>query len=84
MGYPEQDKNRFYYLAWQPCVVCAWAVVRSCGCKDGQQRTLTSHPYPLLTDAWPLLRVILRRRLHHGYKIVEPKDLAETGFSPAC
>jgi hypothetical protein len=54
--------------------------VRSYGRKDGQWRTLTPLPSPLLTDAWPLIRAILRR-LHHGYKIVEPKDLAEVGFS---
>jgi hypothetical protein len=46
-------------------------VVRSYGRKDGHRRTLTPLPYSSLAEAWPLIRAILRRRLRHGYKIVD-------------
>ena len=69
---PQQNENRFYYLAWQPSLFEEGAVVRSYGRKDGQRRTLTPLPSPSLTEAWPLIRAILRRRLRHGYKIIEP------------
>jgi predicted DNA-binding WGR domain protein len=69
---PEKNENRFYYLAWQPSLFADGAVVRSYGRKDGQRRTLTPLPYPSLTEAWPVIRAILRRRLRHGYQIVEP------------
>lgn len=75
---PEKNENRFYYLAWQPSLFADGAVVRSYGRKDGPRRTLTPIPYPSLTEAWPLIRAILRRRLRHGYKIVEPRQVAES------
>jgi hypothetical protein len=57
------------------------AVVRSYGRKDGQRRTLTPLPYSSLTEAWPLIRAILRRRLRHGYKIIEPEDTTVLYFA---
>jgi predicted DNA-binding WGR domain protein len=71
----EQNANRFYYLAWQPSLFAEGTIVRSYGRKDGQRRTLTPLPYSSLDEAWPLIRAILRRRLRHGYKIIEPKGV---------
>jgi predicted DNA-binding WGR domain protein len=79
---PEKNENRFYYLAWQPSLFEDGAVVRSYGRKDGHRRTLTPLPYPSLDEAWPLIRAILRRRLRHGYKIVEPRSLVEQPSGP--
>jgi hypothetical protein len=73
----EQNANRFY-LAWQPSLFAEGAVVRSYGRKDGHRRTLAPLPYPSLAAAWPLIRALLRRRLRHGYEIIEPKEIAET------
>src|SRR4029450_195515 len=78
---PEKNENRFYYLAWQPSLFAEGAVVRSYGRKDGPRPTLTPLPSPSLPEAWPLIRALIRRRLRHGYQIVEPKGLAEAGFS---
>jgi hypothetical protein len=39
--------------------------------RDGHRRTLTPLPYPSLAEAWPLIRAILRRRLQHGYRIID-------------
>lgn len=65
-----RDKNelRLYYLAWQPSLFAEGAVGR----KDGQRRTLAPLPYPSLDAAWPMIRSIIRLRLRHGYRIVEP------------
>jgi predicted DNA-binding WGR domain protein len=73
---PEQNENRFYYLAWQSALFDEGTVVRSYGRKDGQRRTLTPIPYPSLAEAWPFIRAILRRRLQHGYRIVDPEVAA--------
>jgi predicted DNA-binding WGR domain protein len=73
---PAKQENRFYYLAWQPSLFADGAVVRSYGRKDGQRRTLRPLPYASLTEAWPLMRALIRRRLRHGYTIVEPKEQA--------
>jgi predicted DNA-binding WGR domain protein len=75
----EKNENRFYYLAWQSTLFAEGAVVRSYGRKDGQRRTLSPLSYPSLAAAWPLIRAILRRRLRHGYKIVEPKEIVASG-----
>lgn len=72
-----QLDKELYYLAWQPVLFAEGTVVRIYGCKDGPRRTLTPLPYPSLTEAWPLIRAILRQRLRHGYRIVEA--MAEEG-----
>jgi hypothetical protein len=74
---PEQNANRFYHLAWQPSLFADGAVVSGYGSKDGHRRTLAPLPSPSLAEAWPLIRAILRRRLRHGYKMIEPKNIAE-------
>jgi predicted DNA-binding WGR domain protein len=74
-----RDKNelRFYYVAWQPSLFAEGAVVRIYGRKDGQRRILAPLPYPSLEEAWPLIRTIIRLRLRHGYRIVEPQMSAQ-------
>lgn len=71
---PEKNENRFYYLAWQPSLFADGAVIRTYGRKDGPSRTLTPIPFASLDEAWPVIRAILRRRIRHSYRIVEPKN----------
>jgi len=78
---PAKNENHFYYVAWQLSLFAEGAVVRSYGRKDGPRRTLSPLPYASLTEAWPVIRALLRRRLRHGYKIVEPEDIAEAGLA---
>ena len=66
----EMNRHRFYYLAWQPTLFDAGAVVRIWGRKGGQQRHLSPQPFASLEDAWPLLRSIIKMRLRHGYRVV--------------
>jgi predicted DNA-binding WGR domain protein len=69
---PEKNESRFYYLGWQPTLLDEGAVVRLFGRKNGAQRMLTPQPYASLEEAWPLLRAIIKTRLRHGYKIIQP------------
>jgi predicted DNA-binding WGR domain protein len=70
------NKQRFYYLGWQQTLLDAGAVVRIWGRKGGHQRHLSPQSFESLEEAWPLLRSIIKRRLRHGYKIVEPEEFA--------
>ena len=74
---PEQNENRFYYLAWQSSLFDYGTVVRMYGRRDGQRRKLSPIPYPSLVEAWPLIRSIIRRRLRHGYQIKEPEEIGQ-------
>lgn len=71
---PAKNENRFYYLAWQPSLFAAGAVMRSYGRKDGRRRTLAPLVYDSFEEAWPVIRAILRRRLRHGYRVVGSKS----------
>jgi hypothetical protein len=68
---PEKNARRFYYLAWQPTIFDGWAVVRVHGRIGGWQHPLPLLPYPTLEEAWPTIRAIIKRRLRHGYRIVQ-------------
>jgi hypothetical protein len=47
------------------------------GRKDGQRRTLAPLPYSSLAEVWPMVRALLRQRLRHGYKMIDPKEIVE-------
>lgn len=74
---PAENKNRFYYLAWQPTLFAPQAVVRIYGRKGGLQRALSPVPFESLGEAWPLIHDTVRRRLRHGYRIISPRDCQE-------
>lgn len=63
------NSYRFYYLAWQPTLFDAGAVVRIWGRRGGQQQHHSPQPFASLEDAWPLLRSIIKTRLRHGYRV---------------
>jgi predicted DNA-binding WGR domain protein len=67
---PEQNEARFYYLAWQPTLFNDGAVVRLWGRKNVVQH-MKYNPYETLTEAWPLLRRLIRLRLQRGYQIIQ-------------
>ncbi len=70
-----KNEFRFYSLAWQPSWFDEGAVVRMFGREDDQWRTLNPLLYAALSDAWPLLRSLIR--LRHGYRICEPAGLEQ-------
>ena len=71
----KRNEARFYYLAWQPTLLDAGAVVRIFGRKGGRRRVMSPVPYPSFGDAWPFVRSIIRRRLRNGYLLMQPVSL---------
>jgi len=67
-----ENANRFYYMSWQPSLLHPKAVVRMYGRKGETQRLITPQPFDSLEAAWPLMRSIIRARLRHGYRVVQP------------
>jgi predicted DNA-binding WGR domain protein len=66
----EKNQARFYLLSWQPTLF-GWAVVRSYGRIGCWQRAMPPLSFDSLEQAWPLLRTIIKRRLRHGYQVME-------------
>jgi predicted DNA-binding WGR domain protein len=68
---PEENEKRYYYLGLQPTLFYPLAVVRYYGRIGQTQRVIQPVPVNSLTDAWPLLRQIIRTRLRYGYRTLE-------------
>ena len=73
----ERNEERYYYLAWQSTLIHANAVVRLYGRKGETQRLVTPQPFNSLAEAWPLIRAIIKTRLRHGYRVIEPQEYCE-------
>ena len=67
---PQQNRLRFYDLRWQPTLFGEGALVRSWG-RLGQPGRTRVTVYPGRDDAQPEVRQVLRRRLAHGYRVVD-------------
>ena len=73
---PAKNEHRYYYLGWQPTLVEKGAVVRLFGRKGGPQRMIAPQPFGSLEEAWPLIRSVIKTRLTHGYRIIQPNAFA--------
>lgn len=73
---PEKNIYRYYVIAWLPTLFDERAVIRRYGRKRMTQRTLIT-PFPSLKEAWPFIRSVIKTRLRHGYRIVEPEAYVE-------
>ncbi len=71
---PAKNEARFYYLGRQPTLLDTGAVVRLYGRKNGFQKIITPQPFASLKAAWPLIRSIIKTRLRHDYRVVEPEE----------
>ena len=67
---PEQNRRRFYDLTWQPTLFGEGALVRTWG-RQGQPGTTRATVYPDRVCALPQIRQVLRRRLQHGYRVID-------------
>jgi predicted DNA-binding WGR domain protein len=67
---PERNRRRYYDLAWQPTLFGEGALVRTWG-RLGQAGRTRVTLYPDRDDAQPEVRQVLRRRLLHGYRLVD-------------
>ena len=71
---PERNEARFYYLSWQPTLIHSNAVVRLYGRRGESQHWISPQPFSSLEEAWPSIRKVIKTRLRHGYRIVQPEQ----------
>lgn len=67
---PEKNRLRFYDLCWQPTLFGEDALVRVWG-RQGQPGTVRATVYPDRDRAQQDIRQLVRRRLAHGYQVVD-------------
>jgi predicted DNA-binding WGR domain protein len=67
---PERDEKRFYFIAIGPALFDPLAVIRVWGRIGGHQRALLT-PCASTADAQTLAVRLVRRRLRHGYHLVQ-------------
>jgi predicted DNA-binding WGR domain protein len=67
---PATNRWRFYDLLWQPTLFGEGALVRVWG-RQRQSSTRRVTVYPDRADAQPEIRQVVRRRLRHGYQVVD-------------
>jgi predicted DNA-binding WGR domain protein len=67
---PERNRLRFYDLRWQPTLFGEGALVRVWG-RQGQLGTVRATVYPDRDQAQPDIRQLVRRRLSHGYQLLD-------------
>jgi predicted DNA-binding WGR domain protein len=67
---PQQNRLRFYDLRWQPTLFGEGALVRVWG-RQGQPGTIRATIYPDRDRAQADIRQLVRRRLAHGYHVLD-------------
>ena len=67
---PSENRRRFYDLSWQPTLFREVALVRTWG-RQGQPGTTRATFYPDRDAAAAEIRQVLRRRLAHGYTVLD-------------
>ena len=67
---PAENRHRFYDLTWQPTLFGEGALVRTWG-RQGQPGTSRATFYPDRDCAQAEVRQVLRRRLAHGYRVID-------------
>ena len=67
---PEQNRLRFYDLCWQPTLFGEGALVRVWG-RQGQLGRVRATVYPDRAQAQAAIRSLVRRRLAHGYQLLD-------------
>jgi predicted DNA-binding WGR domain protein len=67
---PEQNRRRFYDLRWQPTLFGEGALVRVWG-RQGTPGIVRATVYPHRDQAQAAIRALVRRRLQHGYDVLD-------------
>ena len=67
---PAENRHRFYDLTWQPTLFGDGALVRTWG-RQGQPGTSRATFYPDRACAAAEVRQVVRRRLAHGYRVLD-------------
>lgn len=69
---PARNRFRYYSLSWQPTLWGGGAVMRTWGRIGTRGRTLETF-YDDRTSAQKLIDQLVRRRLQHGYSVVDAR-----------
>ena len=67
---PQQNRDRYYDLLWQPTLFGEGALVRVWG-RRGQSATTRVRTYPDRACAQSAVRQLVRTRLRHGYQVTD-------------
>ncbi len=67
---PAENRYRYYDLSWQPTLFGEGALVRAWG-RQGRPPTTRASFYADRCHAQTAIRQIVRRRLRHGYTVIE-------------
>jgi len=67
---PEKNRFRFYSLTWQPSLWGGGVLIRSWGRIGSRGRSLET-TYPDRQGAQELIDQMVRRRVQHGYQVVD-------------
>ncbi|MGE0545001.1 MAG: WGR domain-containing protein [Dehalococcoidia bacterium] len=67
---PAQNRLRFYDPRWQPTLFGEGALVRVWG-RQGQPGTIRATVYPGRSQAQQAIHRVVRRRLQHGYQLLD-------------
>ena len=68
---PDENQARYYALTWQPALTGGWIVERAWGRLSSRSRQYKTDSAADVNDAMAVVRSHLRRRLRHGYKVIE-------------
>ena len=63
------NARRYYLVAWQPDLFGQGAVIRMYG-RIGCLKRVIATSFPSLEAAWPMIWLIVRMRLRHGYRFL--------------
>lgn len=66
-----KNQHRFYCLSWQETLFGEGALLRAWGRRGTAMRREKAKLYASPEEAWPQVRRLIRRRLQHGYRLVE-------------
>jgi predicted DNA-binding WGR domain protein len=80
---PENNENRYYYLAWQRTLLDSGAIVRI-WVRRGESQRAKSDPFPSLSEAWPAIWRHIRTRLRHSYRIAGYSPIADQKDACHC
>ncbi len=67
---PQQNRDRFYDLLWQPTLFGEGALVRVWG-RHGRSATMRVQTFPDRAGAQATVRQLVRTRLRHGYAVTD-------------
>ena len=66
-----RNQHRYYCLSWQETLFGEGTLMRAWGRRGTAMRQEKTELYGSPEEAWPQVQRLIRRRLRHGYRLVE-------------